>query len=770
MSALSISVPYPVFSGQDGLPLDNGYVWIGTANLYPITNQIAVYFDEALTIQATQPLRTINGFISNAGTPAQVYVDAINFSIVVQDSKGTMVYNFPDGTGLSPDACGVTYDPPFTGGVPLPVCEKLAQSVSIKDFGAVGDGVTDDSTAWANFLAYLNTLGAEGFVPAGVYYIPTAPGTLPNPSTSTTPELDNYNDIVIIGAGASVTTLLAKTEIMSPGTTPTSRPILKIVNPTSFSLSGVTLDGGFSTSPTLNTTGYADRDAAALLEVRDCEKVILNDVIAKGFFGHRDNSDNDNGNFGRCGPILIANCSNGSVKNLSVQYPTWREGVFFFNAYNFNIDGFTYVGPTDRSNGSLSTPLNIFGPTTQYVNLTNSSFAGAWSGSVLNMGGTGGFTIDGFLAQGSISTTNDTTGNARIDAGTTTWGKGIDLGAEHQESAFTSHPILTDVAVNNVVLKDMFSYSFRMIKTTAVPAKRVSISNILIYNGFEGIHLENVIDVQIKNAVANKILQYVSGSASNGFAYNFSKVDNLRFDGSCNGVETATYTYPNATSPGGGTVYSDKGFSIDSCKNLIVKATIQEFRGIHVLYDVAVADDNVYDGSFEINATAATYTSPTGYGAFYLFGRSATERLKTVQVFNSLFNNIPLQESRQAQIYTVNGSYGSQIVSVGNSKVTVALDELLGKVTFYNGDGSSSQQGVRASIESYAADSNGRGAYLLFKTADVANPLVERLRIKADGIKNMPLPTYADDAAAGAGGLVQYDLYQTSAGAVRIKL
>ena len=125
MSALSISVPYPVFSGQDGLPLDNGYVWIGTANLYPITNQIAVYFDEALTIQATQPLRTINGFISNAGTPAQVYVDAVNFSILVQDSKGTMVYNFPDGTGLSPNE-------PF---------------VSVKDFGAVGDGVTDDTAA-----------------------------------------------------------------------------------------------------------------------------------------------------------------------------------------------------------------------------------------------------------------------------------------------------------------------------------------------------------------------------------------------------------------------------------------------------------------------------------------------------------------------------------------------------------------------------------------------------------------------------------------------
>lgn len=147
MSALSIQVPFPVFQDRDGQPLENGYVWIGVPNLPPQTNPVNVYFDEALTILAPQPLRTINGYISNAGTPAQVYIDGVNFSILVQDSQGTMVYNFPEGTGISPDACGVTYNPPFVGAVPYPVCEKLAQTVSVKDFGAVGDGVTDDTAA-----------------------------------------------------------------------------------------------------------------------------------------------------------------------------------------------------------------------------------------------------------------------------------------------------------------------------------------------------------------------------------------------------------------------------------------------------------------------------------------------------------------------------------------------------------------------------------------------------------------------------------------------
>ena len=170
MSALSIQVPFPVFQGRDGQPLENGYVWIGVANLNPQTNPVVAYFDAALTIPAPQPLRTLNGYISRAGTPAQIYVDGVNFSILVQDSKGSMVYNFPDGTGISPDACGVTYDPPFTDSVPYPVCEKLAQTVSVKDFGAVGDGVTDDTAAiQAAIDAVFAANGGTVFFPSGVY-------------------------------------------------------------------------------------------------------------------------------------------------------------------------------------------------------------------------------------------------------------------------------------------------------------------------------------------------------------------------------------------------------------------------------------------------------------------------------------------------------------------------------------------------------------------------------------------------------------------------
>ena len=67
------------------------------------------------------------------------------------------------------DASQITYDPPYVGGVVTNVENKLAQYISVKDFGATGDGVTDD---YAAIQAAINAAGnRDVFFPTGGYKI-----------------------------------------------------------------------------------------------------------------------------------------------------------------------------------------------------------------------------------------------------------------------------------------------------------------------------------------------------------------------------------------------------------------------------------------------------------------------------------------------------------------------------------------------------------------------------------------------------------------------
>jgi hypothetical protein len=92
-------------------------------------------------------------------------------------------------SGGALDSSQVVYDPPFTGSVATNVEAKLAQYISVKDFGATGDGTTDDTAA---IQAAINA-GHSIYIPAGTYRITS---TLTAPSGTW-----------LQGDGAGVTTL-----------------------------------------------------------------------------------------------------------------------------------------------------------------------------------------------------------------------------------------------------------------------------------------------------------------------------------------------------------------------------------------------------------------------------------------------------------------------------------------------------------------------------------------------------------------------------------
>jgi hypothetical protein len=225
MALTQVTGPYPIFTDLDGSPLDDGYLYIGAINDDPETNPIQVFWDSALTIPATQPIRTSNGYAYRNGTPALIYT-AGAFSITIRNKRNEFVLYSPVGYGFDPAAVSAsvvkndfigdgvtvafvlsaspstilatnifingvyqekdsytlsgntitfTVAPPLSSSIEILTNEtgvinggnandisytltaagatlqsvqtKLEQYISVKDFGAVGDGVTNDTAA-----------------------------------------------------------------------------------------------------------------------------------------------------------------------------------------------------------------------------------------------------------------------------------------------------------------------------------------------------------------------------------------------------------------------------------------------------------------------------------------------------------------------------------------------------------------------------------------------------------------------------------------------
>ena len=57
------------------------------------------------------------------------------------------------------------------GAVNRPINEKLQEVISVKDFGALGNGTTDDTTAIQNAIDYGTSVGGVVFFPTGYYRV-----------------------------------------------------------------------------------------------------------------------------------------------------------------------------------------------------------------------------------------------------------------------------------------------------------------------------------------------------------------------------------------------------------------------------------------------------------------------------------------------------------------------------------------------------------------------------------------------------------------------
>lgn len=133
MTAATVLPPYMIFPDADGNPLEGGFIYIGQPGFEARTTPKASYFDRGMTIPTGTAtgaaIRTMQGFPIRNGSPAAFYVDG-DYSITVCNRIGSVIYSSLYAT--------TQFD---------------RDEVSVADFGAVGDGTTNDQTAFNNALA-----------------------------------------------------------------------------------------------------------------------------------------------------------------------------------------------------------------------------------------------------------------------------------------------------------------------------------------------------------------------------------------------------------------------------------------------------------------------------------------------------------------------------------------------------------------------------------------------------------------------------------------
>ena len=138
----------------------------------------------------------------------------------------------------------------------------------------------------------------------------------------------------------------------------------------------------------------------------------------------------------------------------------------------------------------------------------------------------------------------------------------------------------------------------------------------------------------------------------------------------------------------------------------------------------------------------------------------ATGRGALSVINNDVSNNPP---------YVLLGRSGA--ASLGSNAIVVNGSRL-GTLTFHGADGTSFIEAatVAGEVDGTPGSTDMPGRLVFSTTADGAASPTERMRIKSTGIVNIVnTPTYADNAAAIAGGLVAGDVYRTSIGQLMIR-
>lgn len=251
--------------------------------------------------------------------PYQIWLtDGVGYKFRLETSTGTQIGTWDNitsqntaSTGLS--ASAISYTAAGSSTVRT-VQAKLQESVSVKDFGAVGDGVTDDTAA---IQAALNTIGVSSnnvvFSQGNTYLV--------NDKLT----VSSKSNFVINGNGATIKAANGMTVAGDKG-------LLYLLSCTNFSVNNLNFDANRANRTPAEVYAHS-------LTIINCQNFVLNNVNSKNavcdgmYFGATDNTNTST----YCQRFTVINC---------IADNCYRQGASIINAYDYQFIGGLYTNTT----------------------------------------------------------------------------------------------------------------------------------------------------------------------------------------------------------------------------------------------------------------------------------------------------------------------------------------------------------------------------------------------------------------------------------------
>jgi hypothetical protein len=664
-----------------------------TMQYQPSTNSLVVYVDGVNQVQG--------GSFSYVETNATTvtFTTGLHVGAVVKFVSAELL------TGAATSSDLVSYQPAGVGAVATTVQTKLRETVSVKDFGAVGDGATDDTAALQNFF----NAGGNLYLPEGTYlysylefntpfslvgdgvlrYDGSAPPSGGNSILITAPVNIDKLKITSSGVGESAINYVRaesdniqinlfemKADVQrntTGGSNFTGSNIFinqviseNVARPIAFPGSAVRTNvhiGG------IYITNYIRGFAATLLE-----NWTLDTIVAKQrWAGVSLMTPGHNG-------LLLTDCSNFNIGKVDISNAPEHS---FRIAGSIGTKNYTIGSIYSRDSQGCAFKINPGGST-----LAENGHVGSITG--VNTG------------EGNTQANRELVRLTRV--------KQLTIGN------ISGYQVVTRA----LLIQDVWNLTVGNIYAENVLARLIDIRGDTdgAFEDVENIYVGNV--TAYMNAGARAVFSFTLG-----FANRF--IGNIEI---ANGFVTGFNTFV-------GVVSANNNYSGEIVVNVSTGPT-DPFGA----FENAVSTDPIY------------LTRRRGFNT-YTGNQSAYQR-RGIQTIGS--NSISLGNVSNAQSASI------YVQSFGG---TAGLNALGGGFAFSRVTAARRGAAIYAKQTGNDAQNMGLG-FAVGSGSTATDALVESMVLKHTGVVNLTLPTHADNAAALAAGLVAGDTYKTSAGELRI--